>query len=91
MQNRRRKRQRNIFYPTYIARSLITGHGIELYEGKIQKIYKLLPHLNCGRCGYPTCVECAEAIVDGKIPENACAIVGEKIKDYVKEILSDGR
>lgn len=49
---------------------------------EIDRIYELLPKLDCGSCGSPSCRALAEDIVRGYASENDCIfILKEKIKD----------
>ena len=49
---------------------------------EIDRIYELLPKLDCGSCGSPSCRALAEDIVHGYASENDCIfILKEKIKD----------
>ena len=41
-------------------------------DPRLSLIQECLPGANCGGCGYPGCSACAQAIVDGKAPVNAC-------------------
>ncbi len=45
---------------------------------KIEKINEGLPQLNCKRCGYASCSEFAEAILDGYKNVNDCAIIAKR-------------
>ena len=48
-------------------------------DPRLGEILDALPGANCGGCGYPGCAGCAQAILDGKAPVNACpSCVGEK-------------
>jgi len=41
-------------------------------DPRLELILDCLPGANCGGCGYPGCACCAEAILSGKAPVNAC-------------------
>ena len=45
-------------------------------DERLPKIQACLAGANCGGCGYPGCAGCAEAILAGKAPVNACAPAG---------------
>ena len=48
-------------------------------DPRLGEIIDALPGANCGGCGYPGCAGCAQAILDGRAPVNACpSCVGEK-------------
>ena len=52
---------------------------------KIEQVYELLPELDCGACGSPSCRALAEDIVLGYSDLDDCMII---FKDKVKELLS---
>ena len=45
-------------------------------DPRLPEIQACLAGANCGGCGYPGCGGCAEAILAGKAPINACAPAG---------------
>ena len=45
-------------------------------DPRLPEIQACLAGANCGGCGYPGCGGCAEAILAGKTPINACAPAG---------------
>ena len=45
-------------------------------DPRLPEIQACLAGANCGGCGYPGCGGCAEAILAGKAPVNACAPAG---------------
>lgn len=48
-------------------------------DPRLGEIADCLPGANCGGCGYPGCAACAQAILERKVPVNACpSCVGEK-------------
>jgi len=38
----------------------------------IKKIYELLPHINCGLCGYDNCGQFAKAVAEGNASPFGC-------------------
>lgn len=38
----------------------------------IDEVYELLPQINCGMCGNPSCIVMAEAILEKGIPVSNC-------------------
>ncbi|MEM4246363.1 MAG: molybdopterin-guanine dinucleotide biosynthesis protein B [Candidatus Bathyarchaeia archaeon] len=48
-------------------------------ELEVSKLLKTLPHLDCGKCGYQTCREMAEAIYVGKRSVEGCPIFKERL------------
>lgn len=48
-------------------------------DPRLGEILDALPGANCGGCGFPGCAACAQAILEGSAPVNACpSCVGEK-------------
>jgi len=41
-------------------------------KNTIRKIYELLPHINCGLCGYGNCGQFAKAVAEGEAPPFGC-------------------
>ena len=53
-------------------------------KDKIKKIYELLPHINCGFCGYDNCGQFAKAVSEGSASPFGCRQdpwVGYKISE----------
>ncbi len=59
-------------------------------EEVANKIYEVLPKIDCGACGYSTCRDCAKAIASGKAPYNACRVLRTDGHEKIKKIL-EGR
>ncbi len=59
-------------------------------DGKVRKIYDLLPKLDCGSCGYDSCLDMAKAISDSKESPDACVVAGGKIAYKIEKILEGG-
>jgi len=57
----------------------------------VEEIYRLLPKVNCGSCGYSGCYECAVAISRGEAPPDACVIIGRQIEGRIREIIQSKR
>ena len=54
---------------------------------QIDSIHKMLPGLDCGSCGSPSCRALAEDIVKGCATENDCIfILKDKIKSLAEEL-----
>lgn len=86
-----------------IVSSLITLGGLGLLFGvilafasrvffverdpRIDKINEALPQANCGGCGYPGCLNYAEAIVKENISISLCAPGGEGTIEEIAKIL----
>ncbi|MCX7831704.1 MAG: RnfABCDGE type electron transport complex subunit B [Actinobacteria bacterium] len=56
-------------------------------DPKVEKIFELLPQLNCGACGYAGCELAAEAIAKGEAPPNACLVGGEEELKLIGNLL----
>ncbi len=52
-----------------------------------REIYELLPKINCGACGYPTCMDCARAVARGDAPYNACRVLRPDKHEEIKKII----
>ena len=71
----------------------LLGYFAEKYKVEenplVKAIYEVLPHGECGACGFPGCHSCAEAIAEAQASVNVCVVGGaattEKIKKVVEE------
>ncbi|MGB9694472.1 MAG: RnfABCDGE type electron transport complex subunit B [Caldisericaceae bacterium] len=52
-------------------------------------IYEVLPHGECGACGFPGCHPCAQAIAEGKAPVTACVVGGDETAQKIKSVLDE--
>lgn len=50
-------------------------------DPKITEVYNLLPHVNCGACGYLSCHDFAEHIVKNGEDPQKCRVLGEEAKE----------
>lgn len=53
----------------------------------VEKVFDLLPQLNCGACGYAGCEQAAVAIAKGDAPVSACVVGGEEEIKLLSSIL----
>lgn len=53
----------------------------------ISQIYQLLPHANCGACGFAGCSSFAEAVAEGKVPPDKCVMVSQENMKKICSIL----
>ncbi|MGB9769427.1 MULTISPECIES: RnfABCDGE type electron transport complex subunit B [Caldisericum] len=53
----------------------------------VQAIYEVLPHGECGACGFPGCHPCAEAIAEGRAGYDACVVGGKEVEQKIKDIM----
>lgn len=56
-------------------------------DPRITEVEDALPGANCGGCGYTGCSACAEAIVEGKAPVNACIAGGDATTAAVARVM----
>ncbi|RJP57636.1 MAG: RnfABCDGE type electron transport complex subunit B [Candidatus Auribacter fodinae] len=56
-------------------------------DPRVEEVYKVLPDLNCGACGYPGCKKYAEAVAKGGEKVNLCAPGGEEVAKSVAAIM----
>ncbi len=55
----------------------------------VKAIYDVLPHGECGACGFPGCNPCAEAIAENKAPIDACTVGGQETAKKIKEVIEN--
>lgn len=60
-------------------------------DDRVEKIEFILPSYNCGACGYVSCEEMANAILEGKVnAATACKVITEDnakaLREYCKTI-----
>jgi electron transport complex protein RnfB len=75
------------------AMGLILGLGLAFAAKKlsvpkdpiVEKINGILPGANCGGCGFPGCVQFAEAVVRGDAPPNGCVAASAEINRQIAE------
>lgn len=56
-------------------------------DPRVREIAAALPGSNCGVCGFPGCLGCAEAIAEGKVRESACLPGGREVAQRIAAIL----
>lgn len=79
---------RNIDFDTFnTANTSFKTQKLSGLDGKAEKIYDLLPKLDCGSCGYESCFDMAKAIASGIENPDACVVAGDKIADKIEKIL----
>jgi len=75
------------------AMGLILGLGLAFAAKKlsvpkdpiVEKINGILPGANCGGCGFPGCVQFAEAVARGDAPPNGCVAASAEINRQIAE------
>ena len=56
-------------------------------DPRVEEILMLLPRVNCGACGFPSCIELAEAIVAGKADPLLCKVGGKLTAEKIAEVM----
>lgn len=57
----------------------------------VQAIYEVLPHGECGACGFPGCHPCAEAIAEGRASYDACVVGGKEVEEKIRKIMEEAK
>jgi iron only hydrogenase large subunit-like protein len=72
----------------YSSAELLGGDRMQSFRmmAEIERIYKLLPGMDCGSCGAPTCRAHAEAVVRGESKLDDCVI---RMKEILRELERD--
>ncbi|MGL4367918.1 MAG: RnfABCDGE type electron transport complex subunit B [Brevinemataceae bacterium] len=75
--------------------SLIISLISQMFTAKtdplVEKIYDVLPHFNCGACGYPGCKPYAEAIVGKSEVCNKCRPGREPVAQKIADLLAQNK
>lgn len=67
---------------------VIANKKLYVYEDpRIDVVEGMLPHANCGACGYPGCRPFAEALVGGKILPGKCTVSSSESVEAIAEYL----
>lgn len=67
---------------------IIANKKLYVYEDpRIDNVEDMLPHANCGACGYPGCRPFAEALVHGNSLPGKCTVSTEEGKQSIAEFL----
>lgn len=56
-------------------------------DPRLEKVVKILPGINCGACGFPSCRAAAESIFSGQSPPSACIVGGKRVNQEICGIL----
>jgi len=56
-------------------------------ENLANRIYEILPKLNCRACGYNSCMDCANAIANGEERYDACRVLKPQQKEKIRKII----
>jgi len=67
---------------------VLANRKLYVYEDpRIDVVEELLPHANCGACGYPGCRPFAEALVSGDILPGKCTVSSEEDREDIASYL----
>jgi Na+-translocating ferredoxin:NAD+ oxidoreductase RNF subunit RnfB len=75
---------------TFLLASLLVLANRKLYvqeDPRIDVVEDLLPHANCGACGYPGCRPFAEALVLGEVSPGKCTVSSEEGRTNIATFL----
>ncbi len=71
----------------WIMASLASRKSYGFSQHIIQKVRDVLPNVNCGVCGYPTCDAFAKAVIEGKMAATGCIPGGAKTAHAIGDIM----
>lgn len=73
----------------FFAFMLSIAHGrLKVEEDpRVEKILQALPGLNCGACGFASCLSLAEAVVEGKVSVNSCMVADQTAVEVISRIM----
>ena len=67
---------------------ILANRKLYVYEDpRIDKVEEMLPHANCGACGYPGCRPFAEALVEGKVLPGKCTVSSDEGRMSIAKFL----
>lgn len=67
---------------------VIANKKLYVYENpRIDVVEDMLPHANCGACGYPGCRPFAEALVSGEVLPGKCTVSSEEDREVIGNYL----
>ena len=85
----------SIFVIGYITSKIVKRNDVmnskentDVFRKTIIEIDSVLPHFNCGACGYKNCKEYAESIVKNGEKIDKCKIGGDNVAKQITEIMN---
>lgn len=67
---------------------VVANKKLYVYEDpRIDQVEDMLPHANCGACGYPGCRPFAEALVSGESPPSKCTVSSDEGRAAIADFL----
>jgi electron transport complex protein RnfB len=76
---------------TFMLATLLIFASRKLYVAEnvlLTQVEEMLPHNNCGACGFPSCHMFAEALVDNEALPAKCSVSSEQDKDAIAIFLN---
>lgn len=58
-----------------------------IYPPDAEELSELLPEINCGKCGFASCIEWAEAIIEGRASASTCPDLDSEYAEVLGNIL----
>ncbi len=59
----------------------------EIYPPEAEDLSEFLPETDCGNCGFASCIEFAESVLEKETPPNKCPDLGDKFIDTLATIV----
>ena len=75
---------------TFLLASMLILADRKLYveeDLRIDVVEEMLPHANCGACGYPGCRPFAEALVNAAVGPGKCSVSNSEEQEVIAEYL----
>ncbi|NQV53370.1 MAG: RnfABCDGE type electron transport complex subunit B [Flavobacteriales bacterium] len=67
---------------------IVANRKLYVYEDpRIDTVEDMLPHANCGACGFPGCRPFAEALVTGQVLPGKCTVSSEEGREGIADYL----
>ncbi len=67
---------------------VVANQKLYVYEDpRIDKVEEMLPHANCGACGFPGCRPFAEALVSGSVLPGKCTVSSDEGREAIAAFL----
>jgi len=76
----------------FLATALVVANrSLQVEEDpRVETVEEMLPHTNCGACGYPGCRPFAEALVSGEVLPGRCTVSTEAGRAAIASFLGVG-
>lgn len=66
----------------------VANKKLYVYEDpRIEQVEDMLPHANCGACGFPGCRPFAEALVSGTVLPGKCSVSSDEGRSAIASFL----